>query len=312
MLHRKALAVKQALIRVISAALKDRLLQVAASLAFTTVLAIVPLLAVTLALMTAFPIFSDFESALQVFLREQLMPEAFSATVMQYLDDFVTKASRLSTVGGLFLLVTAVLVILSIDDALNDIWHVKTQRPISQRLLIYWAVLTLGPVILGASIWMSTLVATQAFALGETTILPLGAVAAWVPYLLGAAGASLLFAIVPNCRVTWPLALAGGFTTATLLEAIKWGLGIYFAQIPTYTVIYGAFSVLPAFLIWIYLSWLAVLIGALVAANLLPHDKVDRLSRRAFHDNSAFPPYNSNSHPIPSGESGHVESQRNP
>ena len=309
MLHGKALAVKRALLRIVSAALKDRLLQVAASLAFTTVLAIVPLLAVTLALMTAFPIFSDFESALQVFLREQLMPDEFSTTIMQYLDDFVSKASRLSTVGGLFLLVTAVLVILSIDDALNDIWHVRVQRPISQRLLIYWAVLTLGPVILGASIWMSTLVASQAFTLGESTILPLGAVAAWVPYLLVAVGASLLFAIVPNCRVSWRLALAGGFTTATLFEAIKWGLGIYFAQIPTYTVIYGAFSVLPAFLIWIYLSWMAVLIGALVAANLLPHDKSDRHSRRAFHDNSALRSYNSNSQSIPSGESGHVESQ---
>jgi len=309
MLRGKALAVKRALIRIVSAALKDRLLQVAASLAFTTVLAIVPLLAVTLALMTAFPIFSDFESALQVFLREQLMPDEFSTTIMQYLDDFVSKASRLSTVGGLFLLVTAVLVILSIDEALNDIWHVKVQRPISQRLLIYWAVLTLGPVILGASIWMSTLVASQAFALGESTILPLGAVVAWVPYLLVAVGASLLFAIVPNCRVSWRLAVAGGFTTATLFEAIKWGLGIYFAQIPTYTVIYGAFSVLPAFLIWIYLSWMAVLIGALVAANLRPHDKADRHSRRAFHDNSAAPSYNSNRHPTPSGEPGHVESQ---
>ncbi len=102
MLHGKALAVKRALIRIVSAALNDRLLQVAASLAFTTVLAIVPLLAVMLSLMTAFPIFSDFESALQVFLREQLMPEEFSETVMQYLDEFVSQASRLSTVGGVF------------------------------------------------------------------------------------------------------------------------------------------------------------------------------------------------------------------
>ena len=309
MLHGKALAVKRALIRIVSAALNDRLLQVAASLAFTTVLAIVPLLAVMLSLMTAFPIFSDFESALQVFLREQLMPEEFSETVMQYLDEFVSQASRLSTVGGVFLLVTAVLVILSIDDALNDIWHVKTQRPISQRLLIYWAVLSLGPVILGASIWMSTLVAGQAFTLGDSTIMPLAAVAAWVPYLLGASACSLLFAIVPNCRVSWRLAMVGGFTTATLFEAIKWGLGIYFAQIPTYTVIYGAFSVLPAFLLWIYLSWLAVLIGALVAANFISHDNTDRHRRRASHDNLAPPSYNSNSHPTPSGESGHVESQ---
>lgn len=313
MLHGKPLVgkLKRALTRIVSAALRDRLIQVASSLAFTTVLAIVPLLAVTLSVMTAFPIFSDFETSLQVFLREQLMPEAFSATVMEYLDEFVSQASRLSTVGGLFLLVTAVLVILSIDDALNDIWHVKTQRPISQRLLIYWAVLSLGPVILGASIWTSTLVARQTFTFGEETILPLAAAAAWVPYLIGAAACSLLFAIVPNCKVPWRVAVVGGFTTATLFEAIKWGLGLYFAKIPTYTVIYGAFSVLPAFLLWIYLSWLAVLVGALVAANLKSHDESDRHRVHPHHDNPSSPSYNSDSIPKYSGDSGHVKSQRN-
>jgi len=308
MLLNKLPSLKRALTRIVSAAIHDRLFQVASSLAFTTVLAIVPLLAVTLSLMTAFPIFADFESALQMFLREQLMPEAFSETVMRYLDEFVAQASRLSTVGGLFLMVTAVLVILSIDDALNDIWHVKKQRAISQRLLIYWAVLSVGPIILGASIWTSSLVARQAFTLGYGTELPVALVAAWVPYLMGALACSLLFAIVPNCRVPFWVALIGGFTTATLFEAIKWGLGLYFAQIPTYTLIYGAFSVLPAFLLWIYLSWFAVLIGALVSANLLAHDQTDRHLVHLHHDNLLRPTYNQSNHPA-RGEAAHVESQ---
>lgn len=308
MLRDKLPHLKKALFRIVSAAIRDRLFQVASSLAFTTILAIVPLLAVTLSLMTAFPIFADFESALQTFLREQLMPDAFSETVMRYLDEFVAQASRLSTVGGLFLMVTAILVILSIDDALNDIWHVKQQRSIGQRLLIYWAVLSVGPIILGASIWTSSLVAHQAFTLGGGAALPLALLASGAPFFLGGVACSLLFAIVPNCRVPFWVALVGGFTTASLFEMIKWGLGLYFAQIPTYTVIYGAFSVLPAFLLWIYLSWFAVLIGAIVSANLLAHDHTDRHDVRLHHDNTNSPSYNDSQHPA-SGEPSHVESQ---
>lgn len=308
MLREKLPRLKRALFRIVSAAIHDRLFQVASSLAFTTVLAIVPLLAVTLSLMTAFPIFADFESAMQRFLREQLMPDAFSETVMRYLDEFVSQASRLSTVGGLFLIITAVLVILSIDEALNDIWHVKKQRSISQRLLIYWAVLSVGPIILGASIWTSSLVAHQAFTLGGGANFPVALLASWAPFLMGGVACALLFAIVPNCRVPFWVALIGGFTTATLFEAIRWGLSLYFAQIPTYTVIYGAFSVLPAFLIWIYLSWFAVLIGALVAANLLVPDHSDRIHVHLHDDNTVSPSYNENKQPE-SGEPSHVKSQ---
>ena len=258
----------QSFSRVIHAALGDRLLQVAASLAFTTILALVPLLAVTLALMTAFPIFSDFETALQQFLRQQLLPEAFSDTVMQYLDEFVAKASSLSAIGGGFLLVTAILVIMSIDEALNGIWHVKRQRPLGQRVLIYWAVLSLGPIILGAGLWASSYVVHQALALDTVGAwVPWQAFAGWLPFFISSLGCTLLFIAVPNCRVAWHSATLGGFVSGLLFEAIKWGLSAYLSKIPTYTVIYGAFSALPTFLLWIYLSWLALLLGAVVAAN---------------------------------------------
>lgn len=259
----------QSIYRVVSASVNDRLLQVAASLAFTTILALVPLLAVTLALMTAFPIFSDFESALQQFLRQQLMPEAFSDTVMQYLDEFVTKASSLSAIGGGFLLVTAILVIMSIDEALNDIWHVKHKRPLGQRVLIYWAVLSLGPIILGAGLWASSYVVHQALALESVdALVPWQALVGWLPFFISSLGCTLLFIAVPNCRVAWHSAIVGGFVSGLLFEAIKWGLSAYLSNIPTYTVIYGAFSALPTFLMWVYLSWLALLLGAVVAANL--------------------------------------------
>lgn len=271
--------------RISTAAMNDNLLHLAASLAFTTILAIVPLLTVTLSLMTAFPIFSEFEDSLQQFLRQQFLPEQFSATVMQYLDEFVSKATSLSTIGGGFLLVTAILVIMSVDDALNDIWHVKRQRPIGQRFLIYWAVLSLGPIILGASLWASSSMVQQALSFDSAnTILPWHAAASWLPFVISWIGCTLLFVAVPNCRVGLLPAAVGGLISSLLFQVIKWGLGIYLANFPTYTVIYGAFSVLPTFLIWVYLSWLAFLFGAIVAANL-PQKLVDnRVDVHLHHD----------------------------
>jgi membrane protein len=277
--------------RVVRAALRDNLLHVAASLAFTTILALVPLLTVTLSLMTAFPIFSEFEFSLQQFLRQQFLPEAFSDTVMSYLDEFVSKATSLSTIGGVFLLITSLLVIMSIDDALNDIWHIQKQRPVGQRLLIYWAVLTLGPIVLGASLWASSSVVQQALSFqAADAVVPWRALAAWLPFVISWAGCALLFLTVPNCRVSYSAALMGGFVSSLLFQVIKFGLSLYLANIPTYTVIYGAFSVLPTFLMWIYLSWLAFLFGAVVAANLPREIASNRADVHAHHDNLATEP----------------------
>lgn len=271
--------------RIVTATLGDNLLNLAASLAFTTILAIVPLLTVMLSLMTAFPIFSEFEASLQQFLRQQFLPEEFSATVMQYLDDFVSKAGSLSAIGGAFLLVTAILVIMSVDDALNSIWHVQRQRPLGQRFLIYWAVLSLGPVVLGASLWASSSVVHQAISYDAAeTLLPWHALASWLPFTISWAGCALLFIAVPNCKVGVMPALLGAAATSLLFQVIKWGLAIYLANFPTYTVIYGAFSVLPTFLLWIYLSWLAFLFGAIVAANLPEQISGNRLDVHAHHD----------------------------
>lgn len=277
---------RQTVRRITTATLNDNLLHVAASLAFTTILAIVPLLTVTLSLMTAFPIFSEFESSLQQFLRQQFLPEEFAATVMQYLDEFVSKATSLSAIGGAFLLLTAILVIMSVDDALNDIWHVKAQRPLGQRFLIYWAVLSLGPIILGASLWASSSVVQQALSFESAdALLPWHALASWLPFVISWVGCTLLFVAVPNCRVGFGAAILGGFISSLLFQLIKWGLGIYLTNFPTYTIIYGAFSVLPTFLMWVYLSWLAFLFGAVVAANL-PHELPgNRLDVHLHHDN---------------------------
>jgi membrane protein len=249
-------------------AAEKNLTQVAASLTFTTVLGIVPLLAVVLSLFTAFPLFTDFRLALEHFLTGNLMPPAVSDNVMRYLNEFAAKASGLTAIGSLFLIVTSVLLIKTIDEAFNNIWQVERQRPIGQRMLVYWAIISLGPILLGASLWAWSVLARES--LGYVGELPELArlVLAYIPMLATGLGFTVLFVGVPNRRVFWRDALAGGLGTAIVLEIMRQGFAFYLTRFPSYTVIYGAFATLPIFLLWIYLSWLAVLFGATLAATL--------------------------------------------
>jgi membrane protein len=252
-----------------------KLTRVASSLTFTTVLAIVPMLAVVLSLFTAFPLFAEFRQALEAFLSESLLPPSVSDTIMLYLNQFAAQASGLTAVGGAFLVVTSVMLIMTIDEAFNEIWNVARQRPLRQRLLVYWAIISLGPILTGASLWASSVLARES--LGYIGSLPdwLGLLLNLVPFLLSVLGFTALFVFVPNCRVLWRDALAGGLGTAVILTAMKAGFTWYLTRFPSYTVIYGAFATLPIFLLWIYLSWLVVLLGATVA-SLLPALRLHR------------------------------------
>lgn len=266
---KRSLANTMGLVRfVVECGMREKLLEVASSLTFTTVLAIVPLLAVALSLFTAFPLFGEFSLALQAFLAQHLMPTAISDTIMEHLNAFAMQASHLTAVGGLFLLVTALLLIMTIDSALNDLWHVHKQRPFLQRFLVYWAVISVGPILMGASLWTTTYLARES--MGLVTQIPdiVESIAYLLPFLLTGFGFTALFLIVPNRSVEWLDAAIGGFLAALLLEIMKRGFAYYIAQFPTYAVIYGAFATVPVFLMWVYLSWLGVLAGALLAANL--------------------------------------------
>lgn len=247
---------------------EERLLQVASSLTFTTVLGLVPMLAVVLSLFTAFPVFQDFRLALEDFLTHSLMPPAVSDNIMNYLNQFARQATRLTAIGGAFLVVTSILLIMTIDKTFNDIWHVTRQRPIPQRALVYWAVVTLGPVVAGASLWATSFVARESMGLVRDVPEILSLIISFVPVILTGLGFAALFVVVPNRQVFWRDAMAGGFGTAIVLELMKAAFAYYLTRFPTYTVIYGAFATLPIFLLWIYLSWLAVLFGATVAASV--------------------------------------------
>ncbi len=247
---------------------EKKLTQVAASLTYTTVLAIVPMLAVVLSLFTAFPLFADFKGALEGFLTSNLMPPTVSDSVMGYLNQFAAKASGLTAVGTIALMVVSIMLIMTIDSALNSIWNVQRQRPLRQRILVYWAIISLGPILAGATLWTTTMLGDHPWARLGGAMSGLSALLTIIQVLVTSVGFAALFVIVPNRQVYWRDALAGGLGTAIVLTLMKNGFAYYIAQFPTYTIIYGAFATLPIFLLWIYLSWLGILFGATVAATL--------------------------------------------
>jgi membrane protein len=224
---------------------EEKLLQVASSLTFTTVLAIVPMLAVVLSLFTAFPVFQEFRVALEDFLTNSLMPPSVSDNIMDYLNQFARQASRLTAIGGVFLLITSLLLIMTIDKAFNDIWHVTRQRPLRQRALVYWAIITLGPVVAGASLWATSFVARESLGLVRDVPEAVSVAVSFIPLVLTALGFATLFVMVPNREVLWRDALVGGCVTAIVLEIMKSAFAYYLTRFPTYTVIYGAFATLP-------------------------------------------------------------------
>lgn len=270
---------------------ENRLPQVAGSLTFTTVLSIVPLITVAFAIFTAFPIFSSFQDALQAFLADRLMPTSVSQQIFDYLNEFAAKAKALTMAGMIVLVLTSLVTMMTIESALNVIWRVPKPRPITQRLLIYWAVLTLAPVIFGVSLSLSTYLLTQSLssvsgALQTTPLLKQWALS-WASVPFTSIGFMLLYVYVPNCRVAWRDALVGGLSAAIAFELTKRGFGLYIRHFPTYTAVYGTFAAIPIFLIWVYLSWFITLLGATVT-SALPAIRAGHYFRPSFPGSDLF------------------------
>lgn len=245
---------------------EDHLGLTAGSLTFTTLISLVPLVTVMLAVFAAFPMFASFEDALQKYFLQNLVPDSIARPVLQALTQFAGKANRLGTVGLVFLVLAALALMLTIDRALNAIWRVRKPRPIAQRVLVYWASATLGPLLLGVSLSLTSVAVTASR--GIVGALPGGVslLLNLVEFVLLAAAMAGLFHYVPNTHVRWRHAIAGGFFVSIAFEAAKKGLAWYINQVPTFATVYGAFATVPIFLVWIYLGWVIVLLGAVIAA----------------------------------------------
>jgi membrane protein len=245
---------------------EDRLGLTASSLTFTTLISLVPLLTVMLAVFSAFPMFARFQEALQKYFLQTLVPQDIASQVLKALNQFAGKAQGVGSVGLVFLVFAAQALMLTIDRTLNNIWRVRAMRPITQRVLVYWSAATLGPLVLGVSLSLTSYAISASK--GLVAVLP-GGVAlllAVLEFLLLVVAFAGLFHYVPNTHVRWRHAIAGGAFTAVGIEVAKKLLGWYLQTVPTYTVIYGTLAAVPILLIWIYLGWVMVLLGAVIAA----------------------------------------------
>ncbi len=251
-----------------------QLKQVASSLTLTTILSIVPAIAVIMAAFAAFPLFATYRASLEQFLFSTLLPEQYSVQIMGYIKEFAEKATGLTVFGLIGLAVSALLCIATIDEGLNRTFQVKHLRSWVNRFLLYWALLTLGPIVLALSL------AASSYVTGLTILGKITDMFQWI-YLpiqafLQAVVLALLYKYVPNCRVLWRDAWIGGFATAVVMAIFRWGFGVYVLK-GSYTTIYGAFAAIPVLLMWMYISWLLVLGGAALTASL-PMLRADRYS----------------------------------
>lgn len=247
---------------------QDRCAQIAASLTFTTLLSVVPLITIALTVFSAFPMFGDLSEQLRKFMLQSVMPENGGKLVSYYLTQFAESAAHLTAVGLVFLGVTAMMLMLTIDHALNTIWHVSRPRTLTQRVLIYWLVLTLGPLLVGGSLSLTTwLFGISVGYANQMTGIGLAALKI-TPIMLTTPAFIFLFRVVPNRYVPMRHAIIGGIVSAVAFEAMNSFFALYLSHFPTYKLIYGAFAAIPIFLLWIYLSWSTVLLGAVVASSL--------------------------------------------
>lgn len=242
--------------------------QVAGSLAFTTLLALVPLVTVAIALFSNFPGFAELGTSLKIFLLENLLPERAGKIITTYALQFSQKAAGLTLLGTALLVVTALMLLSTIERVFNHIWGVRQPRPLLFRIAVYWFALTLGPLVLGASVFASGYLVSASMELVDH-VPWLGEMAARLlpPLMLGLLFSYLYFA-VPNHPVRALHALAGGLAAAIAFFLMQRAFGLFIARFPTYTLVYGAFAALPIFLVWLYLSWVIVLLGALLSATL--------------------------------------------
>lgn len=239
----------------------------AASLAFTTLLGLVPLFTVAFAYVSRFPQFDRFEQALEALLLQLFLPGSGIA-VHHYLDEFVAKSADLRGISIVFVVITAVLLVAQVESEINTIWEARAPRSIGRRLFIYALGFTAGPVSIGAAVYFTSWLIEQSIAAASLGGEALTLLRQPFALVIDAGAFTLIYAFVPARRVPFRLALLGGILAALAFEVAKRGFTFYFTHVRTYQLVYGALAALPLFLIWLYLSWIIVLVGAAVTATL--------------------------------------------
>jgi len=241
---------------------QDRLTRHAAALSFSSLLAVAPMMALAFSMLSLFSSFEQIGQSFESIIYQFLAP-AVGEDLKQYIDQFAGQAGQLSFVGLFFFLLTALLLLFHIEESFNDIWRVEQGRSVMARLPIYWTMVSLGPLLMGASLTISTYVLSLTVIAGDDFSQHVQSASVIVlPFLLEVMAFSLLYLVMPNVKVRLINALLGAIVASILFEICKKAFAAYLLNFGSYKVIYGALSALPIFLIWIYLCWIIALIGA--------------------------------------------------
>ena len=247
--------------------LDDRLFQSAAALAYTTLFALVPLVMVVFGVLSAFPVFDEWSKQLSDYIFSNFVPSAASS-VQEKLIEFSDNAKKLTAAGVIALVISLLITLNSVETTFNRIWRVTTSRPKFSRFLVYWTVLTLGAMVAAASLAISArFYALPIFATNEGKVLATLSLTI-APVLIELAAITAIYRVVPHRTIKLRYAVAGALLATLLLESIKWGLGLYLGTFNSYATIYGTVAVAPILLLWIYLCWVAILLGASFASSI--------------------------------------------
>ena len=246
---------------------EDRIIFYSGYLSYVTLLSMVPLLAVTFSAFSLFPVFQEWRGELEAFVFKNFVP-TLGESIQGHFVRFIENATKMTPVGLVILILLALLLIYSIDHTLNHIWRVRKNRRLIVSFSIYWVVLTLGPVLIGTSL-LTTSYLLSLTGFEENTLLAVRKLfLELLPYLASFSSFLLLYLVVPNTSVHFWSALSGAMIAAILFELSKSAFALYFTHFPVYQAIYGALAIIPLLFIWVYVSWIVVLVGAQVAASL--------------------------------------------
>lgn len=250
---------------------EDQCLQVAGSLTFTSLLSLVPLATIALIVASAFPVFADISARFKIMLLSNLVPDFAGKIITVYMRQFSENAARLTALGVIFLGATSIMTIFTVDRAFNKIWRVRRQEGLFvRRLLVYWALLTIGPLLIAGSLSLSSWLwaASRPYLHGTQWLgMGLGLLALKIiPALFALVAFSLIYQLVPRCYVPTRHAIIAGAIASVAFLCTQNLFGLFIKHFNTYKLVYGAFASLPVFLIWLYLIWVIVLGGAVLCA----------------------------------------------
>ncbi|MBH0012136.1 virulence factor BrkB family protein [Pseudoalteromonas sp. NZS100_1] len=249
----------------------DQITVNAGYLAYVTLLSLVPLIAVGVAIFSAFPGFESTRMEIESFLFTNFVPTS-TDVIREHISSFAGNANQMTAVGIGFLAAIALLLIRNVDATLNRIWRIKKKRPMMISFAVYWMVLSLGPMLLGASIGVTSYIVSLVSFADQGIPGFSGFLLKLLPYGISMVGFIMLYTLVPNTRVSFRAAIPGAFFAALLFELTKKGFALYISHFPSYEVIYGAVATIPILFVWVYLSWVVVLLGAEFTACISPND----------------------------------------